>query len=642
MPKLVGYAKKGNLRSPADVELVTRARERLEAGIRHRQRKREHKWKQSEQQWGTDHWGMEGKAGDPTADLTTVNISFSTVNTIVPYITGSDPRFLVEPYSTDSAVWAARAQAAWINRYWRRPRSGARRSTKQAAHDSLIYGDGYAKVTYTMTERTAKYGEEAGTFAELFVDRIDPWDLWIDPTADGLHNARWVCERVHYTREELEAEDTFKNSKNLEWGLPEGYEDRDMAAEKANSMTYPDFTAVYEFWDLANKRLVIFTSGGEYPLKVLEEVECPIAHIGAHWLPHTPYHMGELEQIWDAQQELNKTRSQMMTHRRRNIPKVLIKEEAIDAAAQNALTSEVMMQIVKIKGDRSLEEVVRPINLTPLSADVYNVSELITRDVFEITGVNEYLRGATPQIRRTATEASIIEGASNVKTAHRLALVEEFTRDLGTILLGTAAVLFPETDLDEMELLISGREAESLNRARLGEDMKELQEKGASDMLLEAEREGADLYGSTALRLGADVFKGVYEVEVVSNSTELRSPVFKEQKYREMAEILTANAQLLQQMGVPINLKRFYELWFEATGIQDIDSLFEQPSAGSGPNPMAPQPQQPNGLGAPTMGMPPPGMPVMEGQPNAAGTQVPTDLLSALNTGAFPPDQPVA
>jgi len=628
MPGTIGYPNE-DLSKEAAEDLVRIARSRLEHGKVFRKSRREGRWRQSEMQFSGNHWGVEDSTSDPTADLVVVNISFSTVVTIVPYVTGSDPRFLVEPYSKDATVLNARAQGAWINRFWRTQDSGARPALYDAAHDSIIYGQGWGKVVYSITKN-----RDDKSIAKLKVDAVSPWDIWIDPSANAYRSARWVAQRIRTTLGELREDGTFDNLDLLARGIAEHADEieQDRILQVGYDEKDSDYAwvEIYEFYDLVKRRLIVFASDSALPLKVVDDIDCPLRCIENHWLPSQPYRMGDLEQIWELQQELNKSRSQMLTHRRRNITKYLVKSDVLDEGAEQALMSQVVGQMVKIKGNEPLDSVIRPVASSPLSADAYNVSDLITRDVFEITGVNEYLRGATPTIRRTATEASIIEGASNIKSAHKLTKVENFVRDIGTLILNIAADVFPLTDYDELEMFITGRDAEALNKAELAERVMSLAQRGAPQDILQREVEGSDLYGGTNLTPGPDIFRGVYQVEVVANSTELRDPVFKEQKFREMAQVLTEAAPVLAQQGVQLNLRKIYDLWFEAAGIQDTEDLFS-PTAPQAP--MGVPPASPEGASPPMM----PQMLRGLGQPNLQALGAPTDVLTPENTGALPP-----
>jgi len=121
---------------------------------------------------------------------------------------------------------------------------------------------------------------------------------------------------------------------------------------------------------------------------------------------------------------LNETRTQMMNHRKRFSRKYLFKESAFDTDGRNALESDYDNVLVPVSGDESLGNVVAPFPAVITPPEFYNQSELIQGDVEQITGVSEYQRGALPEIRRTATEAAIMQDAANARAADKLATIE--------------------------------------------------------------------------------------------------------------------------------------------------------------------------------------------------------------------------
>src|SRR5690554_6870787 len=150
MPTLVGFPRKISKNPSQKVrEHVQRSRDLLEHGRSYRQSKRHELWRQSERQYEGDHWSTTSSA-DPLADLIVVNQSFSTIQVIVPYITGSEPHFIVEPYSADATMASAKAQEAYLNRWWTSTKSDAQQQLVDAAIDALIYGDGYVKAGFTL------------------------------------------------------------------------------------------------------------------------------------------------------------------------------------------------------------------------------------------------------------------------------------------------------------------------------------------------------------------------------------------------------------------------------------------------------------------------------------------------------------
>lgn len=608
MGQVAGYPKRLTKNVAKSVmEEVKAAKEKLKHGQDYRRTKREEVWKRSERQYEGDHWGI-GMLDD-TGELIVVNMSFSTVNTIVPYMTGSDPEFIVIPYSGNASVRNAAVQAALLNRIWRSHDVAAQNEMETVSVDFLVYGDGYAKVGYTIEEKRT----DQNTFedvASLWVDRVSPWDVWIDPTSDGIHNARWVAQRLRITRTELEQHQGYANTDehNVTFGQTDYFDEDAHDNERFRNEVFDgsEFAVLYEFYDLVNMRKLVFADG-DRPLQYIEDIgECPIVQMGNYRIPRSPYHMGELEQLWSLQLELNRTRSQMITHRKRNVQKFAYRKDAIDPDALAALKSAEVNEGIPVKGDAPLEDLLRPLQVPNLSGDVYAVSEIMQRDIYEISGVNEYLRGATPEIRRTATEASIIEGASNIKSQFKLRQIEKAIRKIGRLMLGFAKDVYPQTNFDETTLFLTGREAERVAKA----DGHQL---GPQE--------------TVAVSPHPDIFQGVYEVEVAQSSTELRNPIMREQKYKGIFQELVSSFPVLAEAGVIPDFKRIMELWFEAAGVDDIDAMFVNPQ---GPAEAAIPPEAEvaadEAIGGILPGQVPPNLPELQ------------EVLGPDNTGALPPE----
>lgn len=621
MPELVGYPVENLRRSNKYLDMRTRADALYQAGRAYRTANRESRWRRSERQYDGDHW--RGQTGQ---DQITINMSFSTVNTIVPYVTGAEPDFLVEPYSGEADAASARLVTAWLNRLWRSSRVEGNAHLERAVHDYLVYGDGYLKQSYDIHDQDIN--GEMKEVADLWVDRLNPWDVWLDPAADGLHNARWVAHRLFIPREVVQANPKYKFTKDLgSWsalGVEDSGRDPD-AMHVATGSDGDELVAIVEFYDKLNKRLVVFADGSDMPLQVVEGIECPIIQLGNYIIPNNPYHSGEMEQLWELQMELNKTRSQMITHRKRNVQKYVAQEAALDEKAKAALQSSTVNELIFVKGAVDPDTVIRPLQVAQLSSDAYNISDIITRDIYEISGVNEYLRGGTPAISRTATEATIIESASNVKSQHKLRQVESFVQRIGQMLVSMAKAVYPTTDSEEMVLILSGREAQAVYAAE--------QQGLASQGVDTSQDPSAEEVVDAELRMTSEIWKGTYEVFVKQYSTELRNPVLKEQKYREMFSTILQGAPIMMSMGIQVpNLTKILELWFEAAGIDDVDGIL-QPSEGQQQmmqqmQAMQQQAAQQQNVGNGTQG----------GAPEPGNIGQPSQPPSSQNTGAFGPE----
>jgi hypothetical protein len=619
MPATVGYPKERIRRSQENLDLLVRARELTSAAKAYRRTKREQAWDRSEKQWSGDRQvgGDELSAGNH--DRVNVNVSFSTINTILPYVTGSDPSFVVEPYGGAATVEAGRQLQALLNRLWRSNRLAGNRHLRRAAWDFLVLGDGYLKVSYTLDEVIKAKSAETATVANLWVDRLDPRDVWIDPSADGTHNARYLIVRLFRSVQQLQEDKRYSNTRGLEANddrIMEATSDRreQVALGAPTSDPADKIVSIYEFYDIPNRKMVVYTEQSDLPLQVVDEIDCPIVQVANHIIPNSPYHMGELEQIDSLQDEINKTRTQMVEHRRRNAQKWLVRKGDLTDEAKSALQSQDVNSVVEVAGDRSLEDMVAPLMVPNLTADSYAIDQLIKADVYEITGVNEYLRGGEQSIRRTATEATILEGVTNVKTTAKLRVIENAARQVGQLLLDIASAVYPLTDADEMAMILTGRDAQALA--------------GSADPPADP-----NMVMGGRLIPTPDIFDGTYEVFVEQGSTELRNPVVAEQKYKEMFLTLSQAIPTLMQMGVQVNLRKVIELWLEAAGVDDVDAILSS----SPPVPGQP-PTGPGDLGAQLMaGMGGAGPPQGMGMPNLGAAQPPVALPAPDNSGMLPP-----
>ena len=144
----------------------------------------------------------------------------------------------------------------------------------------------------------------------------------------------------------------------------------------------------------------------------------PFVMLRNYDVPDYFYPMGDLEAIESLQEELDKTRSQLVNARKRYARKYLFHERSFGPEGREALEADDDGRLVPVVDEnKSLNEVVIPMPQTPLSPEIYNYSAIIEQDINTVSGVSEYARGSMPEIRRTATEASIIADAQNARAA---------------------------------------------------------------------------------------------------------------------------------------------------------------------------------------------------------------------------------
>lgn len=622
----VGYARNSKISRKLSKDMQKKlqmAKDRLMFGQQYRAHRREGNWRRSIEQY-ENLTGWDTQFAEDM-DIVNVNLSFSTINTLVPYVSDENPRFLVSPSSGDATAESAAALDLMMNTLWRDPEVEGQQYVSAAVWDSLVLGDGYIQVVYELVENE-QYTEKGDVLSgrgdmrnKYTVERVSPWDLWIDPYSDGLHNARWAVRRILYPISELKQDDRYKIIDDLEGSDVAALDYSDPEEHERLQYTYADegWVEVFEFYNIQEKWMLAFTMSGEHPLRYIEGIRCPIYQMPNYRIYNSPYHVGELENIYSLQLELNRTRSEMVTHRRRNTAKWMVRKDAISQEGMEALRSNIINDIVPIEGNVSFAEALEALEPQQLNPDAYAQDQIIHNDINEITGVNEYLRGQPQDISRTATEASIIEGATNVRTRHKLNQVERFLRRIGQGLLDTIADTLPQTPFEEMRLYVTGVEAERLLRAV-----------GAQNPTTDAIFEPS-----------AETFIGRYVVDVERGSAELRNPMQQEARAKEMFQIVLSSMPVLQQFGVSVNLRAFLEEWLKATNIEDINrflapdeqqAMLQQASLMQAMQGAQPQGPPGGGNGVAT------GSRTPQGQPREATSGPPTAMINPNNSGMLP------
>jgi len=153
---------------------------------------------------------------------------------------------------------------------------------------------------------------------------------------------------------------------------------------------------------------------------------------------------------------LNLTRTQMMNHRKRFSRKWLYKETAFDVDGRNALESDEDNVMVPVTSDENINNIIVPMPAVINPPELYNQSTLISDDIRSVSGLNEYQGGGMPEIRRTATEAAIIQDAANARVSEKLAIIEKSIGECGRRLV----MLAQQYMTGEQAVRVVGTEAE--------------------------------------------------------------------------------------------------------------------------------------------------------------------------------------
>ena len=351
----------------------------------------------------------------------------------------------VNPENAPNAVIAE----AVVNYWWRHRdfKEQFRRSVK----DFLICGHGWLKVGYRYVEeeRVGEYEDISDPNVEdnvasttlvvlqdePFVERVSPFDVFVDPDATSMADAKWIAHRVRRTVDEVRTDKRYAPKVRSTVAAASYAKYTDDPSSRQIYDKDEGYVDVYEYYDLKNNTVSVFCDSGDgFLIKPKEQPYSfghPFVMLRNYDVPDQFYPIGELEAIEPLQRELNETRSQMMNHRKRYARKYLYRETNFDSNGRSALESDDDNVMVPVQGDNPLGDVVAPFPALINPPEFYNQSDLIRTDIELVSGVTEFMRGGVSEIRRTATEAALIQDAQNARTADKLAVIEKSVAEVG-------------------------------------------------------------------------------------------------------------------------------------------------------------------------------------------------------------------
>ena len=590
-------------------------------------------WRRMVDLYRGKHWPRTTVSNE---DLIAVNLAFSTVNVIAPAVSVNHPKIVVTPNKPEDEDRAAFVEAV-VNHLWRH--HDFRKPFRRSVKDFLIFGHGWLKVGWNFVEqeRTLSDSERDELFIDAvgetdlfamenpemagdlptdeqmaanipdtammvvedqpFIERVSPYDIYIDPEATCLEDAQWICQRIVRPLEEAKKDKRYKASARKNLGadsvLNPMFTPTDREQQDQYLQDIVDRTVIFEFYDIVNNKMSVLAQNGQEflvdPIPMPYAYGQPFVMLRNYDVPDYFYPMGDLEAIESLQEELDKTRSQLVNARKRYARKYLFHERSFGPEGREALEADEDGRLVPVVDEnKSLNEVVVPMPQTPLSPEIYNYSAIIEQDINTVSGVSEYARGSMPEIRRTATEASIIADAQNARAADKLAIIE--------IGIGHLA----------------RRVIQLMQQFMTGQQMAQVADRGGQNLFVPFER---------------DDIIGEYDFSVEGGSTQPMNETIRKQ---QAVSLMNAVAPLVGVVIDPAALAKY--VLQTGFGVKNPDKFLIQPGqqtpqdlqaaqteSGGVLNPFggaqAPIPESPDlGAFAPTGGVPPELLAQLQGQ----------------------------
>lgn len=530
-------------------------------------------------------------------DRLLVNVSFSTVNVIAPSVAVNYPKIAVNARRPEDAPKAIITEAV-VNYWWKHFK--VRPEFRRAVKDFLVVGHGWLKCGYRYVEEESIGEEGDNSDASVdgneitptvivvedrpFVERVSPFDVFVDPDATSMYDARWIAQRIRRSLKDVKSDKRYSKSARDSISATSWGRYNDDPSKKKVQDTEEGYVEIWEFYDIAEKTMCVFAEGCEHflvkPMDMPYAFGHPFVMIRNYDVPDYFYPIGDLEAIEPLQRELNATRTQMMNHRKRYSRKYLFKESAFDQDGRDALESDYDNTMVPVASDENLANVVAPFPAVVTPPEFYRQSDVIESDINTVSGISEYLRGSLPEIRRTATEAAIVQDAANARAADKLATIEASIAEVASRLVGLAQQFMT----GEQVARIVGRDGEPL-----------------------------------WVTFDRDYIAGEFDFEVEAGSTAPTNESFRRQMALQMVDAMApfAGSGLINMSALAAHVLQF------GFGVKNPDQFIQQ-----APPQMPPQ-AAPAGMQPTGMGMEPPALPM--GGPSMAPPPTSPEALSGID-----------
>lgn len=610
-------------------EQLTYATQELQRSRRWRnQDQHDHLWRRLIDLYRGKHY-----SGTSPNDRLIVNLAFATKNVLGPAVAIHNPRFLVDARKPDNAANAV-VTAEVLNYLWRTHRYQS--EFRLGVDDFICIGHGWLKVGYKFVKEPEvkasstedgnpedapagvddREDVEGNVESEMhtdddrpFVERISPFDMFVDPEARHPKEMRWIAQRTWRPIVDVRVDERY--SATVRARVPaRSYSrfaslDRDARDQNERADSGPlAFAEIIEFYDLRRGTVSTFAMpSGDVeshdgflikPKPIPYATGHPFVMLRNYEVPDHFYPIGDLEQIESLQLELNETRTQMMNHRKRFARKWVYEKDAFDRDGVAALESDTDNVMIPVVSDGNPSGVIAPVPAVITPPEFYNQSDLISVDMDRVSGVSDYQRGAQNSIKRTATEAAMIQDAVNARAQDRLAKIEDILAQVG------------ERIVALMQQYLTGEHV-----ARI-----------------------TSIPGAAWFTYDKEYIQGKFDFEVQGGSTEPRNETFRRQSALQLVD---ASMPFLDAgVANPVALYREVLAGFGIKNTSDIIQMPQQaPMPEPAPMPAALPPGMPPGPLPPDMGMPPGGGPGLVPGPGGAVPMPP-------DAGAIPPEMLMA
>lgn len=294
---------------------------------------------------------------------------------------------------------------------------------RKAVFDSFFYGFGITKVGYsysTITEDDKDYVLQDSPFLK----RKSPKDIGWHPMATGLDDSPFIIDRTLTNKDRLKNNKKLKNLEKVQGEIPQYIKDRFPKSEQLSSLN--DWVTLYEVHNQDTGK--IFTFAGESKILV-DKMDNPYTRFkGSHfdmirfmWDNESLEGVPILNLVYDECVALNEIMTLIVEHFRKFPGQLFMNKQAADPD-----------DIVKIQnGTQGSVHQVNDINQLlfkpPLNmgGEYFSLVNLFQNIMDRTLGIPDFQR-LTSTTRKSATEASFVQGDATIRRQYAMKLVKDF------------------------------------------------------------------------------------------------------------------------------------------------------------------------------------------------------------------------
>ncbi len=419
----------------------------------------------------------------------TINVIFPIVKNIIPTLYWKNPYINALPKrqeDEDSVTYAA----AILNYYY--DELDIKSVNRQIIFDAYVIGMGICKIGYSTQfgsdipdenlEKNREKEKKRGLLEKLglkkpkvieetteivdfneyirsespYITWVSPFEFGIDPTANSIHTARYVFQKITKILKQVKDNKGYSNTSDLKGTPITENMTRDVPDTQIDNFKTIDIYEIHYKGDDGIYILTLAKDGNNYKalrhdksIYHMDGFQFEILSFNKH--NHKLYPIPDINIIKGLQDRINTSFENILEQVDKYVPKIFVDETALTVEGSRALRDGNVGAIVNC--NKNPTEVVKEASFVQLKGDMVVLVDKLLEIVMLETGLTKaQLMGMSSA--QTATEAQLEQGGQNLRLSDKFDLVADFASKQARKLW---QVVQQFVDLDELQLIVGER-----------------------------------------------------------------------------------------------------------------------------------------------------------------------------------------